>query len=380
MASIRRKGRSWQVVHAVYAGGRRVQRTRNFASMAAARQHKAQVELLEQRGVGNVRTTFGDYLQGWLTVKVADVEANTAAGYRRWVGHIVRHSISRLPLERVTPLALEQCYRELLETPAGRGKPLSPTSVRHCHAVLANALSDAVRQQRLPGNPALYAKTPRGQSPRVAVPDAMQIGALLDDLTARDPELGDLALLIVGTGARRSEALGLRWGDLDWTASRITIRQVVIEHDGRFSIREGTKSRAGHRTIGIASPLLDALRRQQARAAAARLKLGRFWQDHDLVFPDHASGGPRSPHAVTNAFARAARRAGWPERSSPVHSLRHAAASLSLASGVDIGTVAQRLGHSSPAITAGIYIHGDNARDRAAAEIMVNLPRRKLIP
>jgi len=99
MASIRRKGRSWQVVHSIHVDGERKQRTRNFATQAAAKSYAAQVTPLEQRGVGSVRTTLGDYLHEWLDRKVADIELNTAAGYRRWVGHITRNAIARRPLD-----------------------------------------------------------------------------------------------------------------------------------------------------------------------------------------------------------------------------------------------------------------------------------------
>jgi len=57
---------------------------------------------------------------------------------------------------------------------------------------------------------------------------------------------------------------------------------------------------------------------------------------------------------VTKAFTRAAKRAGWPEHASPVHGLRHAAASLALAGGIDLAVISRRLGYSSAAATAQI--------------------------
>jgi integrase len=379
MASIRKKGRRHQVVWAVLGkDGKRRQISRSFATMAAAKDHRAKVELLERRGIGAPKISLGNYLPEWLQRKLPEIEPTTAAGYRRWIGHIRRCPVAEMPLDRVYAGELEQIYRFLQETPAGRGKPLSPQSVRHCHALLENALGDAVRHRRIAENPATHAKPPRGQSPRRTIPDAAQIAALLDDLARTNPTMTDLALVILGTGLRRSEALGLRWQDVDVTAGQMTVRQVVIEHDGTFSLRTGTKSVAGYRTISIATPVLDALRRQHARSAEDRLKLGRFWRDGGLVFADPASGGPRAPAAVTRAFTRAAQRAGWPAHASPVHGLRHAAASLALANGVDLAVIARRLGHSSAAVTARIYLHSDADRDRAAAEIMAgNSVRRR---
>jgi integrase len=227
-----------------------------------------------------------------------------------------------------------------------------------------------MRHRRIADNPAVHAKPPCGRSPTRTIPNAVQINALFDDLEKHNPDLIELAFLLVSTGMRRSEALGLRFADIDWSDRQITIRQVVIEHDGKCSLREGTNSVAGSHTISLDPEVVAALRKQQARVAEWRLKIGRFWKDNDLVFPDPASGGPRAPATIIRAFTRAASRAGWPARTSPVHGLRHAAASLALAGGVDLAAISRRLGHSSTQVTARIYLHGDADRDRAAAAAM----------
>jgi integrase len=356
--------------------GVRHQRTRTLRSLSAAKAHRDKVALDERRSIGTVKLTLGEYLTGWIETKAKDVERNTLAGYQRWAGHIGRCKAAGVALDRLTPLELERLYSELQAAPGGRGKPLSPQSIRHCHALLQNALGDAVRHQRITANPALNAKPPKGKSPKVGVPSPEQVAALIRDLEQYNPDMVDLALVIIGTGLRRSEVLGLAWGDISWDSRQITIRQVVIEHAGQWSIRPGTKSIAGSRTIGIAADVVDALKRQQARVAEWRLKLGRFWHDHDLVFPA-LDGDPKAPAAVTKAFTRAARRAGWPAHSSPVHSLRHAAASHALAAGVDLAAISKRLGHSSVAVTAKVYLSAGQEQDRRAAEAMAAIPRIK---
>jgi integrase len=375
MASIKtvRKG-IFKVTYEVYGGAGRRQRSRTFSSYAAAKEFRDKVSQQERRAIGTLRVTLGEYLPGWVETKAKGIEANTAAGYRRWVGHIVRCKAASILLDRLTPLDLERLYEELHDRPGGKGRPLSPASIRHCYSVLQSSLNDAVRHRRIEANPALHAKPPKGQSPRVEVPGPALVAALVNDLTANNPDTVELACVIIATGLRRSEALGLRWQDIDWRGQRITIRQAVIEHAGKWSIRQGTKSIAGQRTIGIAPRVLDALHRQQAKIAELRLKIGRFWRDHDLVFPS-VDGTPRAPASVTKAFTRAAKRAGWPAHSSPVHSLRHAAASHALAAGVDLAAISKRLGHSSPAVTARIYLSADAERDRLAADVMAGMLR-----
>ena len=54
-------------------------------------------------------------------------------------------------------------------------------------------------------------------------------------------------------------------------------------------------------------------------------------------------------------LVRAQRRAGL--RAIPLHNLRHTAASLWIAAGVDLPTVSRQLGHANLAITLAVYAH-----------------------
>jgi integrase len=373
MASIDKTATGYKVRWAFYEGGARRQKAARFHSLAEAKKHLTKVMRLENRGVGTATQALGEYLTEWLQEKAPSIEANTYAGYQRWIGHIGRCRIGAMPIDKITTGGLDQAYRELLK----RG--LSPQSVRHAHAVVQNALSDAVRHQRIEVNPALSAKAPKGRSPKMEAPSVEQVAAFIADLETHNCELVELALVIIATGLRRSEALGLRWSDIDWEGRRLAVKQAVIEHAGQWSIRLGTKSIAGQRTIGLATTTIEALRRQQARVAESRRAVGRFWRDdYDLVFPA-VDGTARAPASVTRAFARASRRAGWPEHATPVHGLRHAAASHALAEGgtADLAAVSKRLGHSSPAVTARVYLSSSAEQDRAVADAMAGIVSKR---
>jgi integrase len=75
---------------------------------------------------------------------------------------------------------------------------------------------------------------------------------------------------------------------------------------------------------------------------------------------------PQSPRSFTIRWARAAARLGQP--SLTWHALRHAHASMLIAAGVPITTIAARLGHADPAITLRIYAHQFDRDDSAAAD------------
>jgi hypothetical protein len=144
MASIKtvRKG-IFKVTWELPDKDRRRQRSRTFRSFAAAKDFQAKMTQQERRSIGTVRMTLVEYLTDWVEAKTGKVEANTLAGYRRWAGHIARCTAAGILLDRLTSLVLEAVYDELQARPGGKGRPLSPASIRHCHALLQNSLGDA---------------------------------------------------------------------------------------------------------------------------------------------------------------------------------------------------------------------------------------------
>jgi integrase len=93
------------------------------------------------------------------------------------------------------------------------------------------------------------------------------------------------------------------------------------------------------------------------------------------VMPDayvfsHAVDGskPFRPDNVTGFFTRVRDSLGL--REVRLHDLRHFTATELIGAGVDVRTVAGRLGHSDPSVTLRVYSHALEERDRAAADIM----------
>jgi integrase len=236
--------------------------------------------------------------------------------------------------------------------------------VGHTHRLLRRVLGHAATWGVLPNNPAAVVSPPRVPHSEIEIASDAEIKRVLDRLRDRDQPLHMIAVLALGTGARRDEILALRWQDIE--DSRIKVERSLEQT--RSGLRfKSPKTKNSRRTISIPASVSTELRAYKTAQQELRLRLGmgRMSGD-DLVFPAR-DGSPRKPNALTNDWLRATMAIG---RRISFHSLRHLHVSNLVAAGVDILTVSRRVGHASPAITLSVYGHlCPNADDRAAQAI-----------
>jgi integrase len=312
------------------------------------------------------RASVGSYLEGWISGLDLRVRGSTARRYTELLrGHVIP-GIGKVKLARLTPQRIEALLTDRLAS------GLSPRTVWHIRACLRGALADAVRAGDLSRNPASLARPPRVENYRVEPMSPRHAHAILDAVAGTDVEVP--VAVALWTGLRQGELLGLRWSNIDFEARQLSVVS-TLQRRGRVWLNETTKTPKSRRTVALADPVVDTLVGERARQREARLLAGPAWsaQWPDLVFTD-ARGLPVMPTAITHRFAMAQRQAGL----KPVrwHDLRHAAATLMLAGGVDLKVVSELLGHSTIATTANVYAGVLDSLKVDAAERMARLLAR----
>lgn len=349
-------------------------------------------------------------------MRVTEIEYTTRDSYEGFIRRLIKPALGDTPVAKISARHLESLYAELRRCRArcdGRPfiehrvtrphecehtyhhkrrdhdcaavgcrtvvrcrphecKPLSASGIRQVHSILSGALSLAERWDWIASNPARAAKRPKQKTPEPHPPSPADAARLIDEAFRMDPEWGALVWLVMTTGIRRGEACGLRFVDLALDA----------EDDGMVEIRRNYVRRAGldlikdpktHqiRRIALDAETVSLLREHRDRVIAQLAELDVEFSTDLYVFtgvktPDHSA--PCPPDSVTHRYKAMADRLGI---ATHIHALRHYSATELLTAGVDLRTVAGRLGHGGGgATTLPVYAAWVETSDRKAAEIL----------
>jgi integrase len=169
--------------------------------------------------------------------------------------------------------------------------------------------------------------------------------------TDRRRHSSPLFALMIATGMRRGEAVGLRWAAVDLDEGKLRVLRALISVDGKMVASE-PKTKRSLRTVGLDPQTGGLLQRQHVQQAERRLALGEAWQESDLVF-DAGNGSALHSDHVSKTFLKFVKLAGVP--AIRLHDLRHTAATLMLRAGVPAKVASERLGHSNIGITLDTY-------------------------
>ncbi len=360
----------WRLVYDLPRGadGKRRQRTETItATKGAAERALREAIRSVERGehVEDRALTIAALFDRCFAAWEPRLASTTMQRYRVLYRHQIHGELGGVTLEQLRPLHLEAAYAKWRADGRrdGRGAGLSERSLLHLHRVLRRALAQAVRWNLVPRNVADSVDAPAPPRTVAKALDATQTAKLLSEAQRRSRYHAVFAFLL-GTGARRGEALALRWSDVDLDRATVTIRRAIVktrEHGLEF---KGPKSGRA-RTFAIPAFVVDVLRFHRVEQAKARLAIGAACDAAaDLVFATRA-GAPIPPYRVSGAFDRLVATLDVPRVR--LHDLRHTHASLLGQAGVTLKLASERLGHSTVAITGDLYSHVFEPHDREAA-------------
>ncbi len=316
--------------------------------------------------VSDERVTVASFLRRWLEAAQPSLRPSTATRYRGIVEHQIIPAIGTLKLTKLQPTDVARMLARLQE------QGLSPMTASHVRSVLRGALGDGEKWGEVSRNVAKLTKPPKVEGYHVEPMNPDQALAILDAVAGGDLEAP--VAVALWTGLRQGELLALQWSDVDLSAHRVSV-SATLQRRGREWHVEPTKTAKSRRTIGLPSPAVETLTVWRQRQLEQRLRIGPRWATRwgDLVFTD-PTGQPVMAATLTHNFRSVLERAGL--RPVRFHDLRHAAATLMLASGTDLKVVSEVLGHSTIATTANVYAGVLDSLKGDAADRLAHLVRR----
>lgn len=302
--------------------------------------------------------TVGAFLRRWLEIVRGKVRPRTHKSYEQVVRIHLEPGIGRVRLAKLTPLDVSAWFES--RHAAGVGG----RTIHYARAVLRAALNQALKWELVSRNVASLTDPPRYRAREIAPLTPEQTRKFLAAVAGH--RLEALFTVAVGLGLRLGEALGLPWDAVNLDAGTLAVRQ-TLERAGKQPRFGEPKSARGRRTITLPRIVAAALRKHRTRQLQERLISGERWNDSGLVFTTEA-GAPLDGCNINRTFKAVLRRAGLP--AIRYHDLRHTAATLLLAQGVDPRTIMETLGHSQISLTLNTYAHVVPALQRKAAEKM----------
>ena len=249
-------------------------------------------------------------------------------------------------------------------------KALSAKTVLEHHRLISTVLEQALKEGLVAVNVASRATLPKVERKEVNYFQPEQIAAIREALEHEPLKWKALVHMLLITGARRGEVLGLKWDNVDFENNRVYICNSVL-YSADVGIDESTpKTEKSKRYIYLPAETMALLRAYRFWQNAERERLDGYYLDRGFVFAQD-TGAPMHPDSVTDYLKKLSKRYGLPHLNP--HAFRHTMASMLYYNGVDSVSISKRLGHAQVSTTSNIYAHVIESADKKNAEILSDI-------
>ena len=250
-----------------------------------------------------------------------------------------------------------------------RIEPYAEKTILEYHQLISSVLSVAEKEMIVPYNAAKKAEKPSSDTKEAEFyePEVIkQIKAAFDQESLKWRLFG---YILIYTGGRRGEALGLKWENIDFENKRIHIvnNSVYIAEKGTFEKKPKTDKSV--RWISISDSVISMLQEYKIWQDGEAERLTGYWEDHGYVFTQE-SGKPMHPDSINGKLRKIEKKYALPHLHP--HAFRHSYASALIDAGVDDVSLSGSLGHSKPSTSKDIYGHFFSRAEEKNAAIIAS--------
>jgi integrase len=299
------------------------------------------------------------------------IKKSTAERYRTLlerINDIDCDGFGYVKIDEVRVLHLNRFYKRLSSVGMNKktGGKLSNKTILEYHELIRGILAQAYKEGFVTENVADRATPPKKENHEATFFEPDEVIAILKALVNESPKWQALTYLMIDTGARRGEILGIKWDSVNFETNTIHICNNVLytKTDGVY---EDTTKNYKNRVVAVSPTVMRVLAAWQEEQRYEREMMGNLWIDTGFVFTQK-TGKVMHPDSVTDWFGKFSKRNNLP--SINPHKFRHTQASLLIHEGVDIVSVSKRLGHSKVSTTTDFYSHILADADRTACDAL----------
>lgn len=339
---------------------------------------RALTEAARRNGPG---LTVAEYVQAFIDENAPTWQPSTTSGHRTSLKRLIAPYIGNVRISDLTPVTVAQ-WRTSLTKDHG----YKEITTRKALVLLKAAMKQAVERDILPKDPTRTVKPPKYTKERPNALDATARGQVLAfiDIDPTSPALLGVRLALY-TGMREGEICALRWKNVD-TKSRTLRVCASIGRASKGDVEQSSmkgaafsglymkepKNASSGRVISYPEEVAHVLEKRRAELKEQCLAAGVPYSP-DMFVLGTVDGSPMHPHTLWwrwNAAVTALGLVGTEGKPPTFHDLRHTYATAAIASGVDVKTVSNSMGHTNAAMTLNTYATADPDAARRAAETM----------
>ena len=319
----------------------------------------------------DTRQVFASYCDYVINLKEQrGIKHSTAVRYKELTKRIYPQ-IGHMKLKDIRTDVLNDLYTYLsTENLNKRGGKLSAKTVIEHHRLISAVLEQAVKECLIPFNVASRAILPKVEKKNVNYFQPDEIYAIREAIETEPLKWKTLIHLLLITGARRGELLGLKWDKIDFENKTLYICNNILYSPDVGVYEDTPKTETSKRHIALPTETIALLKQYKKEQYAEQLRMGIKNCRRGFVFCQY-DGKPMHPDSVTDYLKKFSKRNNLPHINP--HAFRHTMASMLYYNGVDSVSISKRLGHAQVSTTANIYAHVMEEADKRNAEVLSDI-------
>lgn len=329
------------------------------------------------------KLTFEAFALEWLEKYAkCNLRPKTYQRYSELLYSRIIPAFKNFRLDQITPMHLLEFYENLREEGIrldGKKGGLSDRTIKHHHRLMSAMLTHAVQWNLISDNPAKKTPPPKVKKTEADFYTDEETIKLIEALTLAPLKYKTMVLLLIYTGVRRGELMGLTWNNVDSKNHSVKIHDTIQYVRGTGTIVDETKNETSRRTLAVPEFFNELFESLQVQQKADKKQLDDLndgthkWINSNFVFC-RDNGDKMHPDTITKWFNKFITKNNL--KKITIHGLRHTNATLLISQNMDVLTISKRLGHATTSTTLNIYGHALKNLDRVASEKLEHMLKK----